>query len=261
MVIAAIMAWPIGAAVWDALHRESALVPADREFVGLDTLLGVITSASWWSAFGFSAAVAAVAVAVQLVLGLGAAGVVHRLAHGHATILALTLVPWAIAPVVAGRLVFDAYSSGVLASWFGRGFSDDMAAVAAFTSVEIWRGSALTTVLVLLLRSRRATVLDEALRADGVGVVNRWRLAVLPSLAPTLLLIGGYRGLATVTGFETAQSTVGDTTTHTVTTLVWQASFERFEVGLAAALSLWLLVGFAAVATAATWFMVRGGER
>ena len=67
----AVTAYPIVYSVWLSLQRFDLRFPDEREFVGLDNYVTVLTNKFWWTAFGVTMLITVVSVAVELVLGMG----------------------------------------------------------------------------------------------------------------------------------------------------------------------------------------------
>ncbi|MBQ1012825.1 sugar ABC transporter permease, partial [Micromonospora sp. M51] len=83
LVMIAVTAYPIIYSVWLSLQRFDLRFPDQREFIGLENYVTVLTNEFWWTAFGVTMLITVVTVAVELVLGMGLAIIMHRTLIGR----------------------------------------------------------------------------------------------------------------------------------------------------------------------------------
>lgn len=241
LVVLGVVGWPLVVAVRESLFQSSLVVPDDRTFVGLETITSVLTSSTWWSAVGVTLALVVVAVVLQLVLAAAFATALRRLTHGVRWLQVLLLVPFAALAVVTAVTWRDGLTAGFAPAWFGYDVDTRSASMAAVVAAEVWRGTGITTVILLAGLARVPSSLREAAVADGATEWQRvWRVT-RPAAAPAVAVAVVYRSLDALRTLEAPLLADADAP-RTVSTLVWDSTFETFEVGLGAALSLGLLL-------------------
>lgn len=241
LAVLVLVGWPLVAAVRESLFQSSLVVPDDRTFVGVETIASVLASGVWWSAVGVTLALVAVAVVLQLVLAAAFATALRRLTHGVRWLQVLLLVPFAALAVVTAVTWRDGLTAGFAPSWFGYDVGSPTASVVGVVAAEVWRGTGITTVILLAGLARVPSSLRDAAVADGATAWQRlWRVT-RPAAAPAVAVAVVYRSLDALRSLE-APLLADPDAPRTVSTLVWDTTFETFEVGLGAALSLGLLV-------------------
>lgn len=251
VVVLVVVGWPLVAAVRESLFQSSLVVPDDRAFVGTETISSVLSSGTWWSAVGATLALVAVAVVLQLVLAAAFATALRRLTHGVRWLQVLILVPFAALAVVTAVTWRDGLTAGFAPAWFGYDVGSPGASVAAVVAAEVWRGTGITTVILLAGLARVPSSLREAAVADGATAWQRlWRVT-RPAAAPAVAVAVVYRSLDALRTLEAPLLADADAP-RTVSTLVWDTTFETFEVGLGAALSLGLFLLAVLVGTVLT---------
>lgn len=265
VVLLALTLWPLGLGVWDALRRSSLTVPDDDTFVGLDNLTEILTSRQWWIAVSATLLLVAVAVALQLVLAAGVAASLRRVVVPRPISSLLLLAPFALLPVITASSWRTALTDGPVAVWFGYDGGSTAAAVAAVVVAEVWRGTGITALILLVGLRRVDDSLLESARADGATTFQRLRRVTWPAVAPAVGIAVLFRSLDVLRSVEApmlaaASEALRSSTLDTVPLLVWGTTFEAFEVGLGAAMSL-LLIVLAAVVAAVVVVGLRPGRR
>jgi ABC-type sugar transport system permease subunit len=252
VVLLGLTLWPLGLAAWLSLRRSSATV-GDDTFVGLDNLTGLLGDRQWWVAVSVTLLLVAIAVALQLVLGAFAAATVRRLPVPAAVVTVLLLTPFALLPVVGALGWHDALTTGVGPAWFGYDGDDPTASVLGVVLAEVWRGTGITALILLVgLRRVDRALLDSAV-ADGATAWQRLRRVTWPAAAPAVAVAVLYRSLDVVRSLEGPLLADPPDGLRTVPVLVWDSTFVAFERGLGSATSvllvlLALLLGGAVVA-------------
>jgi multiple sugar transport system permease protein len=218
--------------------------PGDRHFVHIRNFLDAVDGREWWLAVALTLVVVTVAVVAQLLLGAAFAGTLRRITFGGPWVQVLLLVPFVLAPAAVAAAWRDGWADGFAPLWFhtqpGGG---QLAGIATLLSHEVWRGTGLTTVILLAGLSRVKPSLLDAAIADGATAWQRVTQVVLPAVAPAVAVAALYRALDALRSIEapilSAQS-LGDLST--ASQLYWSTSFSDFELGLGAAMALLLLL-------------------
>lgn len=260
VVLLALTVWPLGLGVWNALRRSSLSVPDDDAYVGLANVTEILASRQWWVAVSATLLLVAVAVLTQLVLAAGVAASLRRVVVPRPVRSVLLLAPFALLPVVTAASWRTAVTDGPLAVWFGYDGESTTAALVAVVVTEVWRGTGITALILLVGLRRVDDSLLESVRADGATAFQRLRRVTWPAVAPAVAVAVLFRSLDVLRSLEAPLLAEGSTTLRTVPLLVWDTTFDAFEVGLGAAMSL-LLIVLAALVAAVVAVALRPGRR
>ncbi|KQY58548.1 hypothetical protein ASD11_02490 [Aeromicrobium sp. Root495] len=243
--------WPLGRGVWLALHRSSLSTPADDTFVGLDNLTGLLGSRSWWAAVAVTLGLVVAAVLLQLVLASAFAASLRRVTVAAPVVRVLVLVPLGLLGISTATVWRDAFTTGFVQQWFDLGGTSTASAVLSVLASEVWRGTGITTIILLAGLQRVSPRLLESAVVDGASARQRLTRVVLPAVAPALAVAVTYRALDALRSFEApllASPAARPGGFDSVTSLTWDTTFSSFETGLGAAMSVLLLVLAAVVA-------------
>jgi len=188
--------------------------------------------------------VVTVSVLAQLLLGAAFAGTLRRITFGGPWVQVLLLVPFVLMPAAVATAWSDGWVDGFAPYWFrvqpGGG---QLTALATLLSHEVWRGTGITTVILLAGLSRVKPSLLDAAIADGATARQRLTNVVLPAVAPAVAVVALYRSLDALRSIEApllAGDSLGDLST--ASQLFWTTSFTDFEIGLGAAMALLLIL-------------------
>lgn len=250
LVLVAITLWPLGRALYTSLYTESLTTPDDTTFAGADNYVHVVTSPTWWVAVAFTLVLVATVVVIQLLLAAGFAAALRRITVIAPYTRILVLVPFALMATVVAFAWREGITAGFAPQWFHYSGDGQGSALAAIAASEIWRGTGITTLILLAGLMRVPPALLESAVADGATARQRLTRVVLPAAAPALAVAVVYRSLDAFRAFEApllAQASL--TGLRTAPLIVWDTTFTSFEIGLGAAMSVVLLtvVGFLGV--------------
>ena len=256
-VLALLTLLPLVRLIFDSLFERSLTAPDDATFSHVRNFIDVVDGRDWWLAVALTLVVVTVAVLAQLLLGAAFAGTLRRITFGGPWVQALLLAPFVLMPAAVATAWRDGWVDGFAVSWFriepGGG---QLTALATLLSHEVWRGTGLTTVILLAGLSRVKPSLLDAAIADGATARQRITHVVLPAVAPAVAVVALYRSLDALRSIEapvlTADS-LGDLST--ASHLVWTTSFTDFEIGLGAAMALLLILLAAALGLLLTLLM------
>ncbi|AXT85788.1 hypothetical protein C6I20_11705 [Aeromicrobium sp. A1-2] len=243
LVLLAVTAWPVGRGVWLSLSSYSLTNPEDRTFAGLDNYLDILSSRTWWLAVSATLVIVLVAVVLQLLIGLAFAAALRRLTILWPVTRILVLVPFALLAVVSTVVWRDAVTTGFASEWFRLGEVGPFGSLVGVTIGEIWRGTGITTVILLAGLLRVPTSLMASAVADGATGWQRFRRVVLPAMGPAIAVAATYRSLDTFRILEgPLLADESGASVRTAPLIVWDTTFSSFELGLGAAMSIVLLV-------------------
>jgi len=243
--LAAVIGYPVLRAVWQSLYSDS--ITGQRRFIGLGNYTRALAdagpdSADFWSAVQFTVFLAAVTLLLEVLLGLAMALIMNRAFHGRSLLRTSVLVPWGIPTAVTALLwAWMLQPAGIVNSvlgldtiWMGSEWPAKWALVIA----ETWRNAPFVALLLLAGLQVIPAELYEVAKADGAGLLARFRYITLPMLRPALLVAVVFRMLDALRVYDLPQIlTGGANNTTTLSMLVVDASVRQTNYGYGSALS------------------------
>lgn len=169
-------------------------------FTGLENYRKMLEDDLFWGSFRIGLVWATGVTVLQFLLALGLALLLNERLRGRGFARVLSLVPWAMPPVVVGvlwRLVYHpdagllneilyrAGAEGLRTNWL----SDFGTALPAVILVGVWAGMPQTTVVLLAGLQGVPKELHEAAATDGATSWQRFRSVTLPGIAPVIVAI------------------------------------------------------------------------
>lgn len=251
VVLLLVTAWPLGRAIWTSFSASSLTTPDDTSLVGVDNYVEVLTSRQWWVAVALTLVLVSVVVIVQLVLASAFAATLRRITIAAPYTRILVLVPFAVMATVTAFVWREGMVAGFGPSWFHYGGDGQLATLTAAATSEIWRGTGITTIILLAGLARVPPSLLEAAVADGATGRQRLFRIVIPAAGPAIAVAVVYRALDAFRAFEApilAEPSLPKL--RTAPLLLWDTTFTSFELGLGAAMSVLVLVLAALVGVA-----------
>ena len=198
LLLAVVIAYPVGWEVWTSLTDLSPLKDGSTGFVGLANYRRLLADATFWQAALVTVVYAAVTSAGKLALGLGFALLLARPFRGRAFVFLAIFLPWAYPagvsvigwywtlnpPTITAYAPFMGQLKYAVDGTFGIG-------AWAFASVmlfNIWRGSSFIAVLLLAGINAIPQELFECALLESRSAWRRFRLVTVPLLKPFLAL-------------------------------------------------------------------------
>ncbi len=243
-----VTAYPMLYSLWLSLFRYDLRFPDERQFIGLQNYLTVLSSPTWWQSLFNTVLITIGSVAVELVLGFIIALVMHRALVGRRIVRTAVLVPYGIITVVAAmswRFAFDpttGFVNGLLGledAWLAGRWS----AFLVIILTEIWKT---TPFMALLLLGGLTLVPEDLLRAarvDGANAAQRFFRIVLPLMRPVIMVALLFRTLGAFRIFDTVfVLTRGAQGTEPVSVVGYNTLITRLNLGLGSAVSVLIFV-------------------
>ncbi|MEX8191918.1 sn-glycerol-3-phosphate ABC transporter permease UgpA [Comamonas guangdongensis] len=196
LIIGIFFFWPAAQAVLQSFQMEDAF-GMSTEWVGLDNFRTLFADSAYLDSFSrtalFSVLVAGVGIATSLALAIFADRIV-RFAMVYKTLL---IIPYAVAPVIAGVLWIFMFSPsiGVVAYFLGKlGYDwnhlmNENQAMALIVLASVWKQISYNFLFFLAGLQSIPKALIEAASIDGAGPWRRFWNIQLPLLSPTTFFL------------------------------------------------------------------------
>lgn len=232
---------------------------SEARWVGLDNFVSAFTNPRVWSSLWTTLLFAAVCVSAEMVLGIALALALERPVRGTAFFRTLFILPMMIAPIAVGlvwRYIFDAQFGLINAvlglfkiapmSWLG----DPTLAFIAIVIADIWQWTPFVFIMMVAALANVDSAVIEASRIDGARWWQMTFLVKLPMIAHVIAitlmmrLIDAFRVLEVV--YVLTFGGPGDST-EILALHIYKTAFVGQQLGVAAAISVLLLVVVAAL--------------
>jgi sn-glycerol 3-phosphate transport system permease protein len=253
LIISVFFFWPASQALMQSLHLEDAF-GLSREFVGLDNFRRLLNDPTYHASFKitaqFSVLVAVIGLSLSLVLAIFA----DRVVRGAMAYKTLLIMPYAVAPAIAGVLWIFIFSPsiGVLSYGLGQlGYNwnhlmNEGQAMALIVIASVWKQISYNFLFFLAGLQSIPKSLIEAASIDGAGPWRRFWSIQLPLLSPTtffLLVINIVYAFFDTFGIIDAMTSGGPgQATSILVYKVYQDGFKALDLGGSAAQSVILMM-------------------
>jgi multiple sugar transport system permease protein len=250
---------PIAASAGISLTDWDLLSPP--EFVGLDNYASLLASERFLLALRNTAFFTLTSVPLGMVLGLGIALALDQRIRGIAIIRTAYFLPVVTSTTAIALVWMWIYSpqGGLLNEILGilgippqKWVSDPFWAMPSIVVMSIWQGLGVTVIILLAGLQAISQEYYDAASVDGAGRWARFRHVTLPLLTPTIFFttILSFIGAFQVFDQVYVLARPGEPTKATITLVyfIYEAGFDHFKMGLAAAAS-WMLFIIVAVLT------------
>lgn len=194
-IMLALMVFPLVTTVFLSFNRIFLRDLDEREWIGFENYTDVLSDPDFWAAFRLTILFVAVVVPVHIVLGLGIANLLDRVARGRGIYMAALLLPFVVTPVVSTVMVRDLFDRGGLISWLLEVVTGDPFVITSgnvkwvLIVHGIW---SITPFAVITFFAGMQTLPEERVEAanmDGAGFWAQQRFVVIPHLRSLLIFV------------------------------------------------------------------------
>jgi multiple sugar transport system permease protein len=254
IVMLLVTGYPIVYAFVLSLQKYDLRFPEDKEFVGLQNYVDVLTSSTWWTDVINTLIITVVSVSIELVIGMLIALVMHRAIFGRGAVRTAVLIPYGVVTVVAAFAWLYAFqpTSGFVPDLIGLSSDPFASRAGSFVVIilaEVWKT---TPFMALLLLAGLALVPDELLEAakvDGASAWQRFWRIIVPLMRPAILVAVLFRTLDAFRVFDSVFiMTKGANNTETVSILGYHELITRLNIGVGSAISILIFIFVIAIA-------------
>ncbi|WP_238016097.1 sugar ABC transporter permease [Dactylosporangium sp. AC04546] len=198
--IAVLSVFPLLRGIYLGFTDARAGRNVEVSFTGLANYRALLGDELFWNSFKVGLLWAFSVTILQFLLALGLALLLNERLRFRGVARVLSVVPWAMPPVVVGilwklvyhpdagllnELLHRAGADGMRHTWLG----DFSTALPAVIIVGVWAGLPQTTVVLLAGLQGVPRELHEAAAVDGAGSWQRFRSVTLPALTPVVVAI------------------------------------------------------------------------
>lgn len=264
LVMAAACLYPVLTAFQLAGFKWEMGTPwSSAQWVGLDNFISAFSNEQVWSSLWTTLLFAGVCVAAEMVLGIALALALEHPVRGMAIFRTIFILPMMIAPIAVGlawRYMFDA-QFGLINAFLGlfgvkamTWLADPSLAFIAIVIADIWQWTPFVFIMMLAALASVDSAVLEAARIDGANWWQQIFLVKLPMvmhvIAITLMmrLIDAFRVLEVV--YVLTFGGPGNST-EILALHIYKTAFIGQQMGVAAAVSVLLLVVVAGLSWAA----------
>ncbi|CAN7471707.1 carbohydrate ABC transporter permease [Variovorax paradoxus] len=264
LVMAAACLYPVVSAIQLGFFDWGLGTPwSGARWAGLDNFVSAFSNPRVWSSLWTTLMFAAVCVSAEMVLGIALALALEHPVRGTALFRTLFILPMMIAPIAVGlawRYIFDAQFGllNALLGIFGVApmgwLADPTLAFIAIVIADVWQWTPFVFIMMVAALANVDGAVIEASRIDGA---RWWQMTfkvklpmVMNVIAITLVmrLIDAFRVLEVI--YVLTFGGPGDST-EILSLHIYKTAFVGQQLGVAAAVSVLLLVVVAALSWAA----------
>ena len=243
--------------IWYSFTDQNLIGPG--KFIGIDNYTRMFGDPLFWNSLVVTGEYVVINIGVQTVLAVAVAVLLHRLTRS-VTIRGIILLPYLVANVVVALIWFwmADYSTGIInvvidalggdrIAFFG----DPSTAIPVIALINVWRFLGYTALLVF---AGLQTIPESYYEAASLDGASEWRMfwrITLPLLRPVLALVLVITIIGSFQIFDTvAVTTQGGpvNATRVIYYYIYQQAFEKFDLGYASALGVFLLVALSVFA-------------
>jgi multiple sugar transport system permease protein len=263
-IMAAACLYPVISAFQLGLFDWSMGTPwKDARWVGWDNFVSAFSNPRVWSSLWTTLLFAAICVTAEMVLGIALALALERPVRGTAFFRTLFILPMMIAPIAVGlvwRYIFDA-QFGLINAILGLfkisplgWLADPTLAFISIVIADIWQWTPFVFIMMVAALANVDSAVIEASRIDGAKWWQMTFLVKLPMIAHVIAitlmmrLIDAFRVLEVI--YVLTFGGPGDST-EILALHIYKTAFVGQQLGVAAAISVLLLVVVAILSWAA----------
>jgi len=272
-LLSLVILYPLADGVRISLMRMKLTSTAEPRYIGFDNYVRLFQDETFWETTRTTATWTVANVVAQMLLGLGLALLLNEQLKARGLFRSIALIPYIVPSVCAAliwRWMYDGSSGIINAGLKNLGIIDEYrpwlgdvnTALPAVIIESVWKG---TPFVMLMLLAGLQTISPEFYEAGAIDGANAWqrlRDITLPFLRPTIAVATILTTVYTVNNFNaiwlmTQGGPLGST--EILFTSAYKMAFERFDFGMAAAMSV-VLFGILAILGAIYIFLVERQE-
>ena len=262
LMVACLVLYPVGYAVWLSFHRKHAYLPVET-FIGLTNYKNLFVDPQFWQSFWLGTVYGFSTIGLQIVLGVGAALLLAESFKGRSLVRGIALFPYVVPTIVVvliwrwilndsyGLLNHILQSIGIVSApvtWLGPSMI-----LISLILVSTWTFFPFVLITVLARLQTINPELYDAAAVDGASAWQRFYHVTLPQLRTILFVVILLRFIFMFTKFDIVWLLGGGTggTGRFIRTLpvyTYIKTFGQLQVGAGAALAVIMVLILVSVA-------------
>ena len=262
LMVACLVLYPVGYAVWLSFHRKHAYLPVET-FIGLTNYKNLFVDPQLWQSFRLGTVYGFSTIGLQIVLGVGAALLLAESFKGRSLVRGIALFPYVVPTIVVvliwrwilndsyGLLNHILQSIGIVSApvtWLGPSMI-----LISLILVSTWTFFPFVLITVLARLQTITPELYDAAAVDGASAWQRFYHVTLPQLRTILFVVILLRFIFMFTKFDIVWLLGGGTggTGRFIRTLpvyTYIKTFGQLQVGAGAALAVIMVLILVSVA-------------
>ncbi len=252
LLLMVFMAYPFFLGIW--LSLTDSIIGNLGQFIGLRNFTDLITDSVFLQTTGNTYVYALVTVPFKAMLGLGLALILNNRLRFSNPLRAAVMMPWIVPTALSSLgwfMIFDPVFSPI--SWLLKQMGlitqninflgGPNLAISSVCLANIWRGIPFFGITILAGLQAVPQELHEAAAIDGAGVWHRFRHVTIPAIKGVVLIAALLSIIWTFADFQLIYVlTKGGpaNTTHIFGTYAYQIGLSATEIGMGAAISLYM---------------------
>ncbi|MCL4184090.1 MAG: sn-glycerol-3-phosphate ABC transporter permease UgpA [Burkholderiaceae bacterium] len=244
--------WPAAQALFQSVFLQDPF-GASREFVGLENFAALLADPLYLDSFRITAVFSIAVTAIGLTTSLALAYFADRAIRGALAFRTLLIVPYAVAPAIAGVLWVFLFNPtlGVITHWLRavgiqwNHVLDGSQAMILIIVASVWKQISYNFIFFLAGLQSIPRSLIEAAAIDGAGAWRTFRSVIFPLLSPTtffLLVVNiVYVFIETFAIIDAATEGGPAKATEILVYKVYNDGFKNLDIGGSAAQSVILM--------------------
>jgi len=233
-------------------------------FSGLKNYIEIAKDPLFYYSLYISTLYTSISVVLKLILGLAFAMLLSQEFRGRSVVRAIAVIPWGIPLFVVAALFFWFFDYnlglaniilkalfGVKIFWLGPDY-----VIPSIIYVNVWKGIPFFMVNFLGALQTVPKSLYEAAEIDGANAWHRFRYITVPGIKYVMLIVCLLSTIWTFGEFDTIFFlTRGGPgyITHIIPIYIYFQAFSRFDIGMAAAVSVLTVPIFLALISVILW--------
>ena len=256
LILLVFLGIPIVYAIVMSFQQIELTISPDRSWVGLENYAELLQDRVVHESITRTLYFAFITIVLSVLMALGLALILNEPFKGRKPVRVLVMLPWAVAPVVAGvlwRYIFHSnyglanallYQLGIIENyivWLDK----STLAITIASVATTWKTVPFLALIMLATLQGIPEALYRAARMDGAGLWSRFRFVTLPHLRNTLVFAVVMQTIVSLQTFDLIFTlTRGGPGQGTVVLsyLVFVNAFERLSLGRASAMAILLAI-------------------
>lgn len=250
---ALLVVYPISQGIYISLTDKTLGAAVDQKvsFVGLSNYINLLKNSDFLASIRTTVSYAFLNVVFSVGAGLLTALLVNKRFRGRGGVRALLTAPWAF-PDIASVIIFiwilnSAFGVvGILNQYLpfdtsGGWLTSSPYAFVSIIGMSMWKTFPFYSIVILAALQGVPDDLLEAATVDGAGAFQRFKNVTLPSIKPTLYLLGLLAFIFAFRQFSMIYLTTGggpERDTETLVISVYNTAFKYFDYALSSAIGV-----------------------